>query len=99
VLTAPTTAPQASMVFGQEERLDGAVAGVGDAVLLAGRHQRVVDAQRKLHRYVKLPSELADIGDAERKQWCVCKRNPLHSAEWEGSIGHIVISQALDHFA
>ena len=59
-------APGAIALF-QPQRLDGAVAGVGDAVRLPGGHQRVVDAQRKLDRNVQLAAELADIGDPQRK--------------------------------
>ena len=59
-------APGAVALF-QAQPLDRAVAGIGDAVFLARRHQRVVDAQGKLDGNVQLPAELADIGDAKRK--------------------------------
>ena len=64
-----------------------------------GRHQRVVDARGKLDGNVQLPAELADIGDAERKHRRSGEGNPLHSAEREAGIRHVVLGQTLEHVA
>ena len=91
-------APGAVALF-QTQRLDGAVTGVGDAVRRPGNHQRVVDAQRKLDGNVQLEAELADIGDTERKHGRAGERHPLHPAEREAGIRHVMLGQALEHVA
>ena len=65
VIGADVGAPGAVALL-EPQRLDGAIAGVGDAERLAGVHQRIVDGERVLDGDVQLPAELADVGHAQR---------------------------------
>ena len=70
----------------QAQRLDGAIAGVGDAVSLPVAHQRIIDARRELGRDMQLQAELADIGDAERKHGRPGEGDAPHPAEREARV-------------
>ena len=83
----------------QAQRLDGAIACIGDAVLLACRHQRVINGQRKLDRDMQFPAELADIGDAERKHRRAGDGDALHPGEGKARVRHVVLGQLLEHVA
>jgi hypothetical protein len=53
------------VAFLQPAALDGAIAGIGDAVFLAVLPQCVVDVEGELSGDVELVAELADITDAD----------------------------------
>src|SRR5690606_29342744 len=46
----------------------GAIAGIGDAVRLARRPERVVDVRGELLRHIELVAEFTDIADAHRER-------------------------------
>lgn len=54
----------AVVTFLDAERVDGSVARVDDAVLGAGRHDRLVDGQAGVFGDVQLPAQLAHKGQA-----------------------------------
>ncbi len=60
-------APGAIALF-EPQGFDGAIAGIGDAVRGACRHEGVIDGCRELDRHMQLPAEFADVGDAQRQR-------------------------------
>ena len=83
-----------AIAFLEPQRLDGAIAGVGDAVRPAGLHQRVEDRERGLHRHVQFPAELADIGDAQRPHRRARDHDLAPRAEREGGVGHVGVGHS-----
>ncbi len=67
----------------EPQQLDRAIAGVGDAVRRACRHERLVDGGRELDGDVQLPAELADIGDAQGEHRRAGERHAPDATEWE----------------
>src|SRR3546814_12933551 len=86
VVEADVAAPGAVALL-QAQRLDGAVAGVHQAVLAARRHHGPVDVDGVLGRPVELPAELADVGDAQRQHRAAGAADALMRSAAEGGVG------------
>src|SRR3546814_2883674 len=78
VVGADVAAPGAVALF-QAQGLDGAIAGVHQAVRRSRLHQRLVDVDGILRRQVQLPAEFADVGDAQRQHRAA--RSEEHTSE------------------
>ena len=98
VIGADIGAPGA-VAFLQPQRLDGAVAGVGDAVRRARRHQPVVDIGGVRHRHMQLPAQLADIGHAQRGDRRAADGNFAHRAEGKTRPRYVVVAYRRQHIA
>ena len=96
-MVGPDLGTPGAVALFQSQQLDGAIAGIGDAVLLAFGHQRIVKARGKLGGNMQLEAELADISDAEREHGRAGDCHPLYPAEREARIGKVVPGQALEH--
>src|SRR6478609_8249152 len=96
-MVGPDLSTPGAVALLQSQRLDGAVAGVDDAVRLPGFHQCVVYARGELDGNVKLEAKLADIGDPECKQRCPGEGKPLHPAERKAGVRNVVVCETLEH--
>src|SRR5438105_3497631 len=79
--------------------VDGAIAGIGDAVSLPRLPQCVIDMAGILLCDVKLVAELADIADAHRMDFGVAEGDLPQAEEREGGVRDIVIGERCEHLA
>ncbi len=83
----------------QSAALDGAIAGIDEAMFAAGGHQYVIDGGGIFYRHMQLIAEFADIGDAQRPDRAAGDADGLHLAEGECGVRNVGRGHGLQYLA